>query len=58
MQTQELIGEIKRLNEETQEYQKILDKSEGGILDGRPVPNVGKMKSRIEELEDLLYEHK
>jgi DNA repair exonuclease SbcCD ATPase subunit len=58
LQTQELIEEIKRLSGELQEYQKYFDKNEmNGILEGKPV-NAGKMKSRIEELEDLVYEVK
>jgi len=36
----------------------VFERNESGILDGKPVPNVGKMKARIEELEDILYEHK
>ena len=36
----------------------MFERNESGILDGKPVPNVGKMKARIEELEDILYEHK
>jgi chromosome segregation ATPase len=58
LQTQDLIEEIKRLNNELQEYQKYFDKNEmNGILEGKPI-SVGKMKARIEELEDLIHEMK
>jgi hypothetical protein len=58
LQTQDLIEEVKRLNNELQDYQKYFDKNEmNGILEGKPI-NAGKMKARIEELEDLIHEMK
>ena len=57
LQIQELIGESKRLNEEMQDLQQWFDGERASMIDDRGAGvNVGKMKSRIDELEDLLYE--
>jgi len=59
LQTQDLIEETKRLSEEIQELQLYFDSSSGGILDDRSSGvSLSKMKTKIEELEDLLYEIK
>jgi len=59
LQTQELIDETKRMNEEIQELQMYFEGNAGGILDDRSGGvSLAKMKTKIEELEDLLYELK
>ncbi len=58
LQTQELIDETKRLGEDIQDMQQYLDNvGTGSVMDERGNGmNFTKMKSRIEELEDLLFE--
>lgn len=58
LQIQEQIGDSKRLNEDMQDLQQWFDPDRAGsIIDDRGVGvNVGKMRTRIEELEDLLHE--
>jgi len=59
LQIQELIGESKRLNEEMQDLQQWFDGERASMIDDRGAGvNVGKMKMRIDELEDLLHEIK
>jgi len=59
LQIQELIGESKRLNEEMQDLQQWFNGERASMIDDRGAGvNVGKMKMRIDELEDLLHEIK
>lgn len=59
MQTQELIEETRRLNEELQNYQQYFRQDRAGMGESQyDMPNFGKMKARIDELEDLHYEIK
>lgn len=60
LQTQDLIGETKRLSEELQDLQRFFEQGKpGSIIDDNPTtPSFSKMKIRIEELEDLLHEIK
>ncbi len=63
LQSQELIDEIKHLNEDLDFYQKYIDDSStnlnsSNLGDGRPQLSIAKLKRRIEELEDLVHELK
>ena len=59
-QIQELIDEVKRLSEEIQDTQQFFeqDRFGTGLSDTQGHNGVQKMKTRIEELEDLLFESK
>lgn len=59
LQTQELIDETKRLNGEIEDIQQYFENDRLIGLDGKANGlSYSKMKTRIEELEDLLYEIK
>ena len=59
-QIQELIDEVKRLSEEIQDTQQFFDQDRlgTGLSDTQGNNGIQKMKTRIEELEDLLFEMK
>lgn len=60
LQTQDLIDETKKLGGEIQEYQQYFEYEKGGnfMEEKQYGPSLAKMKTRIEELEDLIYEIK
>lgn len=63
LQTQDLIDEIKNLNDELDSYQKYIDENITNLNNSNldaPKPQISnsKLKKRVEELEDLVHELK
>mgnify|MGYP000871616016 CR=1 FL=1 len=61
LQTQDLIDEIRNLNDELDSFQKYIDDNPANSSNydhPRPQISNSKLKRRIEELEDLIHELK
>ena len=62
LQTQDLIEDIKKLNSELETYDEYIEETNfNGTTSGKDKQNtisVGKLRSKIDELHDLLYELK
>ena len=60
LQIQELIDEVKKMSEEVQDMNQYFEQERYGNtgLSDNQTTGFQKMKTRIEELEDLLYEMK